>query len=377
MRVDLGSLSKDTKQPLHQQLAEVLRGAIRAGVYQPGDKIESERTLIKHSRLSQPTVNRAIKDLARDGWVVRRTGSGTYVNRVNRAKRRGLKKIGVFYYDTTTAYFHRLEEGIRAAARAHGVEIATMPAGLDFEHEDHAVRELEQAGVDAIIAIPFGTDLMQREMRRLIRSGISAVSIGMQLPQIACDAVSFDKVMFGQLIARHLLDLQHRRLAYVCPEFLYPDTSSLEVIAGIRQECAERGIDLPDERIVRLPMMFHEENDPEPRRQLLSLFEADKDDRPTAVVCSTDGLAHFAYTVLGGAGLRVPQDVSVTGGGNLPMAAQLDPPLTTVDWPLERIGSTAVQTLLDRTAHPEQPPTYRILDTQLLIRRSTAMSPAS
>lgn len=374
MRVDLGSLSRDTKYPLHQQLAEVLRGAIRAGVYQPGDKIESERTLIKHSQLSQPTVTRALKDLARDGWVVRRTGSGTFVNRMKQPSERQLKKIGVFYYDTTTAYFERLYDGIRSAAHVKGIELATVPAGVRLDREDQAIRDLERMGVDGIIAIPFGTELMQRELRRLMRAGMPVVSVGVRLPEISCDAVEFDNVRFGQLIARHVLDLQHRQLAFVCPEFLYPDTSSLEIIEGLRQECEPRGVRLPDKYVVRLPIMFHEEGDAGPRQQILSLFQGDPSQRPTAVICATDGLARFVYGVLGEAGYRVPRDVSITGGGDLPIATQLDPPLTTIGWPIERMGSTAVRMLLDRHAHPDRTPIHRVLDTQLVIRRSTGMS---
>lgn len=375
MRIDLGSLSKETKRPLHQQLAEVMRGAIRAGVYQPGDKIESERMLVKHSRLSQPTVTRAMKDLAEAGWVVRRSGSGTFVKQAPRPEQQQLKKIGVFYYDTTTAYFERLFDGLRAAAGAHDLELTAIPAGLDFESEDLAIRELEQLGVDGIIAIPFGSDLMQRELRRLIAAGMPVLSIGVRLPEIPCDAVGFDNHQFGQLVAHHLLDLRHRRLAFVSSEFRYPDTSSLEILDGLRQECAARGLDLPEEDVVRLPIMFHHEKDRAVREQLLTLFDRDAADRPTALVCASDGLAYFAYSVLGEAGLAVPKDVAVTGGGDLPLAPQLDPPLTTVRWPLERIGQAAVRMLLDRHAHPERAPMHRVLDTQLAIRQSTGMSP--
>lgn len=375
MRIDLGSLSKETKRPLHQQLAEVMRGAIRAGVYQPGEKIESERELVKYSRLSQPTVTRAMKDLAEAGWVVRRTGSGTFVNRAPRPKTRGLKKVGVFYYDTTTAYFERLYAGIQAGAAHHHIEVVAVPAGIDLEHEDHAIRELEQMGVDGLIAIPFGTELMQRELRRLIAAGMPVISIGLRLPEIPCDAVGFDNHQFGQLIAHHLLDLQHRRLAFVSAEFRYPDTSSLEILEGLRQECTARGLDLPDGNVVRLPTLFHQEKDQQVRQQILDLFDRDASQRPTALVCATDGLAYFAYTVLGEAGFRIPADVSITGGGDLPLATQLDPPLTTVGWPLERVGQIAVRMLLDRHDHPERSTTHRVLDTQLTIRRSTGMSP--
>jgi len=372
MRIDFEALNKDRKRPLHQQLADLLRGAIRAGVYLPGDQIESERTLIKHSRLSQPTVTRALRDLAREGWVVRRTGSGTYVNAAPRGNGRAICKIGVFYYDTSTAYFQRLFAGIQNAAQATGLEVTTVPAGMAYEHEDRAIGELEQRGVDSIIAVPFGTELMQRELMRLIRAGMPVISIGVRLPHIPCDAVGLDQQMCGQLVGQHLLDLGHRHFAFLCPEFLYPETSSIDMLTGLRQACAEKGVALNDGRVVQMPTMFNDADDPAPRRLLLDLFG--DDEPPTALVCSTDGLAHFAYRVLGNIGRRVPRDLSITGGGDLPMAAQLDPPLTTVAWPLERMGRVAVQMLLDRHDHPDHHPIHRVLDTQLVIRRSSGMA---
>lgn len=373
MRIDLDSLSKEAKQPLHQQLADLMRGAIRARVYQPGDRIESERSLAKRSRLSQPTVTRALKDLAKEGLVVRRPGSGTYVTPQPDNHARRLKKIGVSYYNIHTPYFERLYAGIKAAAQEEGIELSVIPAGIQFEQEDRVIAELESQGVDGIIAVPFGTELMQRELMRLINAGMPVASIGVHMPQLPCDTVGFDHEMAGQLVGKHLLEQGHQRLAFLCPQFLYPDTSSLDMITGVRQAARTYDLSLDDDQIIQLPTIFEDEHDPKVRKKLVTAFKADPATRPTALICSTDGLAHFAYTVLGSMGLRIPRDVSITAGGDLPIASQLDPPLTTVAWPLERIGSATVRLLIDRHNYPDRRPIHRVLDTQLVIRRSTSM----
>src|SRR5262245_8453545 len=122
-RVDFGVLKKETKHPLHKQLYELIRGAIQSGVYLPGDRIEPERWFVKNARLSQPTVARAFRNLARDGWVVRRTGSGTYVNHVQKTEVRSLQRVGISYYNIKTPYFERICTGIHAVTQKKKIEL--------------------------------------------------------------------------------------------------------------------------------------------------------------------------------------------------------------------------------------------------------------
>ncbi len=371
-RVDLGVLKKQTKHPLHRQLFELLRGAIQSGVYRPGDRIESERWFVKHAQLSQPTVARAFRDLASEGWVVRRTGSGTFVNHKQTLDTRPLRRVGISYYNIETPYFERISTGIRAVTHSKEIELVLVPTGIDVEHEEEAMQAFEQERVDGIIVIPFGTESMQRHLLHLVRSGMPIVAIGVHMPRLLCDTVGFDFEQAGYLAAEHVLMQRHRRLAFFCTEVLYPNTTNLEMAAGIRQACMEVGTSLEDSNILRAPIIFHDEEDSLPRRALRALFDQPASTRPTALICETDGLAMIAYKVLSEAGLKVPRDVSITGGADLPIASQLDPPLTTIAWPLERLGRTALRMLLDRANHQDRQPIHRVLDSQLLIRRSTA-----
>ena len=374
-RLDLGVLKKQAKLPLYRQLFELLRGAIQSGVYRPGDRIESERWFVKNSQLSQPTVARAIRDLANDGWVVRRTGSGTFVNHSQKLETRSLQRVGISYYNLKTPYFERIYAGIQAATRTEEIELVLVPTGLDVEHEEEALQAFEEEEVDGIIVIPFGTESMQQHLMHLAQAGMPIVSIGVHMPRLSCDTVGFDYEQSGYLAAEFLLMQQHRRLAFFCSEVLYPNTANLVMTSGIRQACLELDVQFEDSRIIRTPIVFDDTYDSQPRRALRAMFDQPVSKRPTALICETDGLALIAYNVLGEAGLKVPQDVSITGGSDLPIASQLAPPLTTVAWPLERMGSTALRMLLERANHPDRHPIHRVLDSQLVVRRSTAMVP--
>jgi LacI family transcriptional regulator len=100
------------------------------------------------------------------------------------------------------------------------------------------------------------------------------------------------------------------------------------------------------------------------------------DARPTAVFAANDLSAIATIAVADELGLRVPEDLSVVGFDNVPESALCDPPLTTVDQPIRRMGQHAVE-LLVRLVGGEVPDVMHVtLETRLVVRRSTASLPA-
>ena len=98
-------------------------------------------------------------------------------------------------------------------------------------------------------------------------------------------------------------------------------------------------------------------------------------DFPGAILCSNDLTALGAMRALDASGFSVPADVSVVGADDLPMLNLVRPALTTVRIPREELGRTALD-LLTRMIREKKPRgTDRILDTQLIIRESTAAAP--
>jgi LacI family transcriptional regulator len=69
-------------------------------------------------------------------------------------------------------------------------------------------------------------------------------------------------------------------------------------------------------------------------------------DRPTALFCFADSIAYGAYAAARGLGLRIPGEVSVCGYDDHPMSTLLTPPLTTVDWDIDRIVRTTIRVIL-------------------------------
>jgi DNA-binding LacI/PurR family transcriptional regulator len=370
MKVDLHTINREAREPLHQQLSTLLRQAIQAGVYKPGERMEPERTFMVEGEMSYPTVSRAFRDLAAEGLIHRRVGAGTFVADEPPAAHPAIRTLGVFYYHVHTPYFDAVYAGIEAECRLHRIDLITLPSGTDEQSEAQTVRELEERRVDGIIGIPMALPGLQRQLQLQIERGTPAVTLGVVLPQLGCDAITFNNEYGGSLATRHLLELGHERIGLVAPRARYPQTLYLEIQAGMRQARAEQNLS-GDPPTALLPISFHEREDREVRNSILSLVH---DQRVTALICASDPLARFAMQVLGEAGLRVPDDISIIGFGDLPLAAQLDPPLTTVVWPLHRFGREAVRRVLAQSLTSGRPPIHMVLDTSLVIRRSTGQA---
>ena len=168
----------------------------------------------------------------------------------------------------------------------------------------------------------------------------------------------------GQLAARHLLKLGHRRVAVIsAPEHL-PCRARL---AGFQSAMQAAG--LPSEPELAIDAALTREGGHAAGAALLAPGAAD---RPTAVFASSDLQALGVYRAAREAGLRVPEDLSVVGFDDLPVGAWVDPPLTTVHRPLAEMAAAATELALN-LGRGERPPQIGVeMATTLTVRESTA-----
>jgi DNA-binding LacI/PurR family transcriptional regulator len=96
---------------------------------------------------------------------------------------------------------------------------------------------------------------------------------------------------------------------------------------------------------------------------------------PDAIVCATDQDALVVLDALAAAGIEVPKDVAVTGFDGIAAGRVVRPSLTTVRQPMERMGRSMVELLLDRLDHPEKPPVALRLPVRVVLRESCGCQP--
>ncbi|UGQ10694.1 LacI family transcriptional regulator [Yinghuangia sp. ASG 101] len=163
-------------------------------------------------------------------------------------------------------------------------------------------------------------------------------------------------------LTTHLLDLGHRNFGRLVPTI---DTwtfaarenahrAALDGVSGTRGTTARTRFTVHDAAVAALALL-------------------DAADPPTALVCDDDVLAAGAYKAARTRGLRIPEDISVTGFDDLLIATVVEPELTTVRLPAHRIGATGMSALLDLLDGHR--PDDASLAGELVVRASTAPPP--
>ncbi len=164
--------------------------------------------------------------------------------------------------------------------------------------------------------------------------------------------------------ARHIASLGHTRIAHIHG----PDTflSAAERLRGFRVGLAEYGMKIEPQYLMKGGYTF--ESGMECGKQLLAL-----DVPPTAVFAGNDEMAVGVYQAVRQAGLRVPDDLSIVGFDDSPIATRIWPKLTTVRLPIVQMGRIAAELLIsnhDRMAM--QPPAATSVMPSLVVRESAA-----
>ncbi|MBY0267408.1 MAG: substrate-binding domain-containing protein [Burkholderiales bacterium] len=277
----------------------------------------------------------------------------------------------------------------RALASRRTQTIAAVVPTLDnaiFANTIHALqRRLDEAGYVLLLAShEFDADIEARVTRKLIERGVDGLVLlgtthhpeiyrmleAHALPYVLTWAwdergnhpcVGFDNHAAAQRITEHLLDLGHRRFAMVSG-ITAQNERAQERLAGVRAALAARGLEL--QRVVEKPYT-HTGG----REGLRAVFAGAEP--PTAVICGNDVLAIGAIAECHARGLKVPEDVSITGFDDMELAGMMKPALTTMRFPTAELGAYAANHLLMRLEGKVVDLRCK-LPTELVVRDSTA-----
>lgn len=162
--------------------------------------------------------------------------------------------------------------------------------------------------------------------------------------------------------ARHIASLGHRRIAHIHGPRTF--RSAHERLAGFRQGLSEFDVGLDPKLTVEGAYTFASGLESAEK-----LFHARN--RPTAVFTGNDEMAVGAYQAACQAGLRVPEDVSIVGFDDTPMASRVWPPMTTVRLPIREMGRAAAGLLIEQAVgeSPDEPISFT---PEIVVRQSTA-----
>ncbi|MBC3273111.1 LacI family DNA-binding transcriptional regulator [Pseudomonas sp. SWRI81] len=175
--------------------------------------------------------------------------------------------------------------------------------------------------------------------------------------------ISLDNFAAAKAMTEHLLALGHRRIGLIKGSKNSPLTR--DRLAGYAAALAEAAIAF-DETLV-CHGNFSLDAGFAGAAKMLALA-----DRPSALFCENDEMAIGALKRIRQAGLRIPEDMSLVGFDDIPMAAYCDPPLTTISQPAEAFGEKAVEMLIALIEKQALATRHVVLPFTLTPRSSTA-----
>jgi LacI family transcriptional regulator len=270
--------------------------------------------------------------------------------------------VGSVTLDLANPFYAEVNRGIEDGLAPAGCLLLASSTDLRPDKEEQLLHLLVQQGVRGIVIAPSGTD--PEPLLRLSRRGIPVVLLDHPRGRLDLCAVAVDDVLGGRLAAEHLLQLGHRRIAFLSGTVDPGPVTRRQ--QGLRDTLAAAGVDLLDIRVRIHPPSLVDAAAAAVDRILAA--------RPTAVVCLNDTAALGLLDGLQTAGVRVPNDISVVGYDDLPIARRLAPPLTTVSQPNYELGQAAAELLLDENRPGHVHREIRFQPT-LAARGSTAPPP--
>lgn len=241
--------------------------------------------------------------------------------------------IGVLVPRLTDHVMALMFEAIERTARARGSFAVVATCGDDPVEEKRATETLLDRNVDGLILATARIDdtlpasLRQRQVPHALvlrTDGVSPSALG-------------DDESGGYFAVRHLIDLGHTDIAVVTGPWF--TSSARDRLAGARRAIDEAGLELWQERLISTG--YGMESGHIAGRDLL----ADAARRPTAVFAANDNLAIGVVAAASAIGLVVGSDVSIVGYNDIPLAAMLPVPLTSVRTAFDQIASTALDLL--------------------------------
>lgn len=360
----------------YEAVKEKLAASITSQQFRAGQRLPSVRRLAEQWKVSNAPVCRAIADLCHEGVIERIPGQrGVFVsNQAQAGKKADIQAVAIVYegslhrtdgYGLDWSFSQIRAETFMEAARSHDLSPRLFThKPVSTAHEDAELLEILPRFklvlfLDA--AYLHWTKYLESHGCRVLFMGAAAYP--------GVNRITADLFNGVTELAEYLVNLGHRRIMYLdVLSSAFPSSPSSKFVAYCKTmerhglEVGFRSASPPGREIDAYRVM----------RECLTEWQSGKP-RPTAIMAGNDIQARGVLEALSEAGLRVPQDISVTGMDDRPEAASANPALTTLSANHSRMVATALEWVDKVFAdQPEVPPLDVVIPNKLVVRQSTA-----
>jgi GntR family transcriptional regulator, arabinose operon transcriptional repressor len=332
------------EKPKYQQLKSYIIEMIESQELKAGDRISSENELAARFEISRSTVRQAVGELVSEGFIIKKQGQGTFVNKMQKLIYGRARTIGVITTYLDDYIFPAIIRGIDGVLSQNGYNIMLGCTNNLHEKERLCLENLRQQNIVALVAettksaLPNPNLDLYREYRD---SGIPILFIHGCYKDSELSYIVEDDVEAGYIATKHLIDAGHSAIGGV---FKIDDVQGHLRYSGFQKALLEVGLKLTDSRIMWFDTDdMNNKHINEKINQYINNIMSDC----TAIVCYNDQIAVETLNFIRGNGLSVPGDLSVVSFDDSQLAVASEIKLTTVAHPKERLGEEAAKAIID------------------------------
>ncbi len=335
-----GKMNRQEGSPLYRQVADVLRLQIQQGQFNPREPMPTHRELVTKFDVSPATIREALRTLTKEGLIVGEQGRGTFVRQAaasdaSESEQASFQRVGLVMPLGVGSFFAGMVEVIEDAVESRGSRVVLINNREDADLEMLRVRDLVGEGVDGLLWMCPEKKSNARFFRQIV----------MQMPVVAIDRtldaddelvslVEADNYGGMYQMVQHMVSQGRRHIALVKK----PVNVSSVVRRGRGYEMALR-----DAGIEPRAEWIFESRSRDDQRCVERILESDCSF--DAIVCETDDVGLGVIYALHERGVRVPDDIAVSGFNDSVYASPL---MTSVGWDVEQMGSRAANLLMDQ-----------------------------
>lgn len=353
----------------------ILADFVHSGLLQVGDRLPPVRELEHRYSASRATIVHALSLLEQQGWVEKRHGSGCYVKQPQHFRAPSPQNlIGFVARNTNTEVILRVYAGIERVARIHHLHVLVASSDDSYDFERKQIARLIHAGCSAIVLFPVTRTERQLREDYLKKEFLDfpIVLVDIAYPEQRRPQVVFDNYLLGYEMTEMLLQEGHRRIAFMdveAGEEQLMHYSTRERYRGYLDALHHAGVPLhPEDRWIIRGRLPGEDMFEEVMPFLQSWRNAGE--HPTAVIAIEDFCAMRTIEAAQALGIRMPDELTVTGFDNLTIARSFTPPFPTSDPDFRRAGEIAARLAIQQVRGSLTEPVIYMLPVPIKRRRT-------
>jgi DNA-binding LacI/PurR family transcriptional regulator len=291
--------------------------------------------------ISPDTIERVLKTAQKMGYVPSAAALSL--------KGKSTRTVGVAVYDFNDPFFGALIKQIQSQAHEHNYSLV-LAGFLNRTPDEQDLQSLHKHAIDGLIIL--GSDVEANWVRDF--SHLPKARIGHGSDSEKSVRITIDEERAARQLVEHLIKTGRKKM--LCLSGNQPAHKLRQ--AALQKEAATAGMPMQT--------LNSEEEDPFSAGHRLIQNLPDIASRTDALVCVTDQIAMGALHALYDTGIRVPEDLAVTGFDDIPVSEKFIPPITTIRQPIEAMVQQAFDSIIQQAA-----PGDIVLPGQLIIRKST------